>query len=362
MGFRPVRAVPNKGAIPDRDDIRRGRVLLARNSPWWALIHPQVGCGAFNADRHRFGHVLSLRTEIKGLSWASLALLACLLSLPVEGLGEGETAVDPPVASPRQRWLDAGLLTGGAALVGLGTLGLSPNKKNVPREGLDRNDIRFHLDRSSIRWRTHGPITASHWLLAGAQVQPSLVGLVSRGDRGLGGVELQTFTYQSEAFLIAEGLSFVLKKIVSRPRPYTYLPVNERSEKGPNWATSNQTFESFPSGHAATAWAASMVGVTTLATRRPDLASRVHFANGLVAGGLAMSASLLRVEAGMHFPTDAIGGAAIGTAAGVFVPLVHQGFRFESGQGRAFRWGLFGVASGSILAVLLTPPTSPWID
>ena len=168
--------------------------------------------------------------------------------------------------------------------------------------------------------------------------------------------------YQTEALLIASGTSFVIKRIVSRPRPYTYLPVYERSERGANWATSDQTFESFPSGHATAAWASSAVAVSTLAVRRGDLSPAVHFLNGFVAGGLALSSSLLRVDAGMHFPTDAVMGAALGAAAGTAVPLIHAGFRIDPAQGRSLKWGWLGFGGGCLAALLVTPPTSPWID
>jgi membrane-associated phospholipid phosphatase len=296
----------------------------------------------------------------RGRAW--VAFLLALLILPVDGLAQPEASATRPKRTESFGWLDAGLLAGGAGLVGLGTLGLSPRKQVVPDEGLDRDDIALEWDRSSIRWRTHKPISVSHWLLAGSQVHPSLVGMATSGRESRARVELQTLTYQVEAFLLAEGISFVLKKSVSRPRPYTYLPLRERSEKGANWATSNQTFESFPSGHAATAWASSTVAVTSLATRRPDLGRGVHFVNGLIAGGFAMSTSLLRVDAGMHFPSDAVAGAAVGAGTGTLVPMLHRRFKLGPGEGRALRWGWLGVGSGSLLALLLTPPTSPWID
>jgi membrane-associated phospholipid phosphatase len=75
-----------------------------------------------------------------------------------------------------------------------------------------------------------------------------------------------------------------------------------------------------------------------------------------------MSISLLRVESGMHFPTDIAMGAMLGATAGTVVPLAHHRFGIDSRQARSLRWGWLGIGGGCLIALLLTPPTSPWVD
>jgi membrane-associated phospholipid phosphatase len=302
------------------------------------------------------------------------ACLLCILVLPTGAAGGGSkrAAVLPDGGAPadpqplstgaRLTRLDAGLFIGGAALMSWANYGLSPEKRDVPREGLDADEIRFEIDRNSIRQRTHQPIDLGHHLLYGALVHPSLLAIASAREDERWSTGLQAMTRQAEAILLANGTSLVLKRIISRPRPYTYLPVYERSERGANWATSDQTFESFPSGHATAAWASATVAVSSLAMRRDDLSPTTHFLNGLAAGGLATSISLLRVEAGMHFPTDVGMGAVIGATAGTVVPLAHEGFHLTLRQSRSLTWGWLGIGTGCLVALLLTPPTSPWFD
>jgi len=303
-----------------------------------------------------------------------LACILCILSVPVAAKNEpSDRSVTLPACSTstnsetlpagtKLSRLDGGLLAGGAGLTAWGVCGLSPKKRDVPGEGLNSGDIHLELDRNSIRWRTHQPIDVGNSLLYGALVHPSILGIASARENERWSACVQALTYQVEALLLAGGTSLVLKKTISRPRPYTYLPVHERSEHGANGATSDQAFESFPSGHATTAWASSTVAVSSLALRRADLSPTVHFLNGLLAGGLAMSTSLLRVEAGMHFPTDIAMGAMLGATAGTLVPLAHQGFGNDPRQAQSLKWGWLGIGGGCMIALLLTPPTSPWVD
>lgn len=81
---------------------------------------------------------------------------------------------------------------------------------------------------------------------------------------------------------------------------------------------------SMPSNHAATSFA--MATVVTLAERRL----------GWVAWPLAVAISLSRVGVGVHWPSDLLGGAALGmtTAAGAWW-LSGLAWRWWSGRGRA---------------------------
>jgi len=104
-----------------------------------------------------------------------------------------------------------------------------------------------------------------------------------------------------------------IKVLVHRERPVMYT-------SGAAAAASNlDNVESFPSGHTALAFAA--------ATTYTVLAARQHYPHRardsilLYAGATAVG--VLRVLAGKHFPTDVLGGAALGSGIGWLVPTMH---------------------------------------
>ncbi|MEW6264681.1 MAG: phosphatase PAP2 family protein [Thermodesulfobacteriota bacterium] len=104
------------------------------------------------------------------------------------------------------------------------------------------------------------------------------------------------------AFLVA-GLSVqVLKHLIGRPRPRLW----EMGIKhfGPSLA---EGFDSFPSGHTATAFAAALVF-----SRNYPPATPLFMA-------LASLVAAARITSGSHFPLDVLGGAALGLASGWLV-------------------------------------------
>ena len=101
-------------------------------------------------------------------------------------------------------------------------------------------------------------------------------------------------------------VSFGLKIIVKRPRPYTVLK-NVMLRKG------DLTFAdpySFPSGHSATAFSFA----TSLTLRYPD---KPVLISGLYAYALAVS--LGRIYLGVHYPSDVLSGMLIGTGSAILI-------------------------------------------
>ena len=76
---------------------------------------------------------------------------------------------------------------------------------------------------------------------------------------------------------------------------------------------------SFPSGHTSMAFAAA-TSYLVLA-RRQHLRHATRNAVLLYVGAAGVGA--LRLEAGRHFPTDVLGGAALGTSVGWLVARFH---------------------------------------
>jgi undecaprenyl-diphosphatase len=105
---------------------------------------------------------------------------------------------------------------------------------------------------------------------------------------------------------LALALSTMLAALIGRVRPY--LAIAEAQAFVPP----NMQAGSFPSSHTAVA-----IGV----------ASALAHANvpvGVAAFLLALLVMFGRVVAGMHYPTDVLGGAAVGVIAFTIVRLVHM--------------------------------------
>ncbi len=105
-----------------------------------------------------------------------------------------------------------------------------------------------------------------------------------------------------------------LKVAIGRERPvmYTSGAVAAASDRD------NQ--RSFPSSHTTVAFSA--------ATAYMVIAGREHLPHrtrtALLLYGAALATGVLRVEAGKHFPTDVLGGAALGSGIGWLAATIHH--------------------------------------
>jgi len=112
-----------------------------------------------------------------------------------------------------------------------------------------------------------------------------------------------------EAALASQIVTQLVKFSVGRQRPYAHFGT------GPATPSSEDNL-SFTSGHTSIAFAFA-VGAGTVAHRRGTRYEPVIWASGLA---LAAATAYLRIAADKHYLTDTLGGAAIGSAAGLFVP------------------------------------------
>jgi membrane-associated phospholipid phosphatase len=254
---------------------------------------------------------------------------------------------------------DAALLLGGAAAAGVGAFLLDSRIQDVPPEGLNPDDIALEWDRDALRIPNANAKDASSAFLLGAGAAPTGVFTVAGGEGRTWSAAGRMWTVQAEATLIATGVSFLVKRAASRPRPFTYLPESQRPSGYD--ASNEEAFESFPSNHATVAWAGGMSGASYLAFTRPDLAGSVHFLSGALVGGFATATGILRVDAGMHFPTDVVVGSVLGLATGIGIAAFNHPHT-EGNTGAALRNCLLGAAAGTVVAILFTPPASPWVD
>ena len=127
------------------------------------------------------------------------------------------------------------------------------------------------------------------WVLAAVAVA------AARGSGMLATIALGVGVFLTT--VAADGVSFLVKDAVQRPRPFVAHP-----EIHPLYAVHSS---SLPAGHAATAFAGATV-VAVMARR----AAPVLF---LVAALIGYS----RVYVGDHYPTDVLAGAAIGVVVGL---------------------------------------------
>lgn len=289
----------------------------------------------------------------------SVLALAVLAAGPVRSAAAPADSFRAPLSYSTR---NAAVLGAGAFLGGLGAFVLKADLREVPPSGLDRSGIHPGWDRRALDTPRTGALGASNAAVGASVLLPAAFALAFPSPEGRKDGFLRLGGTGTEAVVLAMGGTLFAKSLFGRARPYTYLPERQRPAEGGYDPTRREAFESMPSGHATLAWAASMTGVGYLANTRPDLPGWVHFLGGVAAGGVATSTSLLRVRAQAHFPSDVVVGGLWGGTAGTAVILLRGGPAASGDRGKAWLRSLLGVAAGSALAVLLCPPTSPWID
>ena len=272
----------------------------------------------------------------------------------------------PPAAQAEEPYRltqkDAALLLGGAAALGVGAFLLNSRTQDVPAVGLDRNEINLKWDRDALAIPNPSALGSSDACLVLSGISPTAMFAVTGGDGRTWSAAGRLWTVQAEASLVAAGASFLIKRAASRPRPYTYLPEADRPSGAEYDVTQERAFESFPSNHATVAWAGGIAGASYLAFSRPDFSGSVHFLSGALVGGFATATGVLRIESGQHFPTDVVAGSLLGAVTGVGIAYLSRGSAPEEGsRGDALRNCLLGAAAGTVIALLVTPPASPWV-
>jgi membrane-associated phospholipid phosphatase len=124
-------------------------------------------------------------------------------------------------------------------------------------------------------------------------------------------------TIYFETALFATFIPRIVKISSERTRPFVYnpnAPVNKKLE--------SDARHSFFSGHTTWAFASAVFLSTVYDEYFPESPWR----NYIWTGSLLMAGTIgyLRYEAGYHFPTDIIAGAAVGTVIGYIIPVIHK--------------------------------------
>lgn len=139
------------------------------------------------------------------------------------------------------------------------------------------------------------------------------------------------------------------KHLVQRPRPYLYAtsPAVARyaADQG------DDAYQSFYSGHAATAFCAATAGAYLVAASAGTSGQRALAWGGGFAA--AAAAANLRVRAGKHFYSDVVIGALVGVAVGYAVPALHADGKAYVPDLAALGAAVTGVVGGSFVSELL---------
>jgi membrane-associated phospholipid phosphatase len=120
----------------------------------------------------------------------------------------------------------------------------------------------------------------------------------------------------AESALAGTAVASMMTLAAGRPRPFLYgekAPLSDRN--------SADAGLSFLSSHAVTAFA---IATSTFVTmRRLHPGKKAAWIVLGVGGSLAAFVATARVLGGMHFITDSVGGAVVGTSLGVLIPSLH---------------------------------------
>jgi undecaprenyl-diphosphatase len=205
--------------------------------------------------------------------------------------------------------LDGVLLGSGVALAGVGEFLLPqlppPWGPLAPPDLLTVNP----LDRAAMAGRySRAMDLASTVGEYSAFALPVAVALLadSKDALPLGAVYLESIT-------LAMAAKNLVNYLVPRYRPYVYTGGAENVDP-------LEVDRSFPSGHTTFAFASATAGVFLFNAVSPNSPYLVPFA--IVSYSLAAATATLRVTSGMHFVTDVVAGALIGSLFGALIPAV----------------------------------------
>jgi len=162
------------------------------------------------------------------------------------------------------------------------------------------------FDRWAIATPRNLPDVASSGLVA------ALAGLEALDLGRAGPDHYAEVAYVADASAWALGSAEIIKALVARKRPVLY------TADAPGAAGSLESQRSFPSGHAAVAFALA----TSLFLVPRAGAAPLPAWHKWAALATAVSIGALRVAAAKHFPSDVVAGAALGVVSAVTVRAV----------------------------------------
>lgn len=284
---------------------------------------------------------------------------ALLLAWSVGGMEAAPAAAaSRSTARLHYSWqVDAPVLAGGLTGILLGA-SVAVDTRTVPAGGLDPAEIAWHVDRNALPNLSTVADDRSDTFRNVTVVLPLALGLVTAAPGNHWRAAGDRMALWAESAGVAQGITLLLKNSVSRPRPFNYSDEAVRPDGAHYDAQSDRAFQSMPSGHASSAWCGAALLWTDPWLQQPDATWKRRAGIACLGSALATVTAGLRVEAGQHFPTDVLAGAAIGAASGTLVPLLHgytdNGRPVPRPSARHWLDRAAGVAAGIGVGLLLT--------
>jgi len=136
-------------------------------------------------------------------------------------------------------------------------------------------------------------------------------------------VGAQIALMDAEVAAIAFGASQLTANVVGRERPYGRTCGNELDERSSQCQTNDRHLSYF-SGHSTLTFA--MAAVTCAHHNALGLSGGKSWIPCLSGFTVAATTAAFRISADMHYATDVLTGAAVGTLIGFAVPAFHYGF------------------------------------
>lgn len=158
--------------------------------------------------------------------------------------------------------------------------------------------------------------TISHVFTVGLTPAAVFAGsILGAAEAGKAGYALSDTVIILDAFLLSTGINSIAKVGARRQRPAFHYGREDRTEAAGH---SGEEFVSFYSGDTTWAWTLAASGTTLAYLHGYEHARWVAIGSG----SLALVGSFLRMAADMHWFTDVLVGAAVGTAVGAGLPLL----------------------------------------
>ena len=212
-------------------------------------------------------------------------------------------------------WKKDGIILGTNFLIGATASSL--DKSPTPLSGaeintLSRTDV-FLLDRSATHNYSEELSSASD-ILVGMTIAAPLTLFFDNAMRNDWKI---ISTMYVETVLFSTFVPSLGKRNIERIRPYVYNADAPLSRK-----TSVEAKRSFFSGHTTWAFSTSIFWATVYCDFYPASRWKPYVWGGALVA--ASSVGILRYTSGAHFPTDVLVGAAVGSAIGYIVPMLHK--------------------------------------
>ena len=258
---------------------------------------------------------ISRRRCVRGLSTTILTFAALASATPASGQrlvrASSEIAADSDsVARARsveqQRATREPLFSHGDALMaagfGVATIALSPLDRQIEQELRDSSAQANHFFKSTSKGVELIASPGAYVIGGGLYIAGRLAHSPRIADLGWHG---------TEAVLVAQGVTILLKGSLGRARPFVSRDTNPRDFSFGSGFTSGDR-SSFPSGHTSTAFAAASAVTAEVSNWWP----RSKWIVGPMMYAGATAVGLSRMYHDRHWASDVALGAAIGTFSG----------------------------------------------